>query len=210
MRIIGDVHGNMDKYTKLLKGAKTSVQVGDFGYGFIPNHIIPEYDPNHRFIRGNHDNPQVVRLEPAWIPDGTIEGDTMYIGGAWSIDWGWRTPGLNWWFDEECSENEFDLFIEKYADTKPRVMITHDCPTSIAIKMVESGFGMGSKTYYTRTGEALQKMYEIHEPEFHFFGHWHRTTVMKRNNTHFFCIGEFDFVDFDGEVVTMRDGDMYP
>jgi hypothetical protein len=58
---------------------------------------------------GNHDNPYMCKQDMVgYISDGTVEGDVMYIGGAWSIDnpvappgWYRRTAGFDWWFDEE-------------------------------------------------------------------------------------------------------------
>lgn len=35
IRFIGDVHCKWSKYEKLIKGCDRSVQVGDFGVGFI-------------------------------------------------------------------------------------------------------------------------------------------------------------------------------
>ena len=52
MRFIGDVHGKMGDYLHITDGCAESIQVGDFGAGFVP---LPSLDLRHRFIRGNHD-----------------------------------------------------------------------------------------------------------------------------------------------------------
>ena len=57
MLIIGDVHGKINEYLQLIKNRKHSIQLGDFGVGFVD---IPELPINHRFIRGNHDNPELL------------------------------------------------------------------------------------------------------------------------------------------------------
>lgn len=199
IRIIGDIHGDMNFY--LAARGEKSIQVGDYGIGFIDDDLLPEYDPNHTWIRGNHDNPSKARSRPDWIPDGLVKDDWMFVGGAWSIDWAWRTPGRNWWEDEELSTREFIQIINTYENVRPRIMVTHDAPTSVTDQMfIKAGLGIGganAKQIKTRTGEALQTMFELHQPEFHFFGHWHVTKTEKINGTTFVCIGEREVIEFD-------------
>ena len=73
------------------------------GLGFSGVYLPHDEVMNHKFIRGNHDDPQACREHPYWIKDGLIENDIMYIGGAWSIDREYRTEGVSWWRDEELS-----------------------------------------------------------------------------------------------------------
>lgn len=210
-RIIGDVHAEWNSYLKLIKDTDNefdnSVQVGDFGVGFLPpqrteemNHFLENSSKNHRFIRGNHDNPEICKTQMnGYIPDGTVDNDIMYIGGAWSIDWQYRTPGVDWWRDEECSYEELSKFIAIYENIQPRVMITHDCPTTTAYHMfVKNGTSIGGKSLHlTRTGEAFQRMIEIHQPELWIYGHWHHSCSMKIDNTFFVCLDELDYIDVD-------------
>lgn len=207
-RIIGDIHGDFYIYRMLLDDWDgQSIQVGDFGIGFAGDYWHENVNDfhkntNHSFIRGNHDNPDMCKKEMiGCIADGTVKDDVMYIGGAWSIDQNTRTPGLDWWRDEQLSQSELDMLIDVYATVKPRVMITHDCPTLAAYYMfIKDGHSISQRTMYlTRTGEALQRMFEIHQPEFHFFGHWHITKQMEINGTKFHCLGINDYVDFDLE-----------
>jgi hypothetical protein len=208
-RIIGDIHGCFNDYKAycLSNFEGPTIQVGDFGVGFGQSDYWHEsvdayhVAGGHRFIRGNHDDPKQCRNMKSWIPDGTIENHTMFIGGAWSIDHAWRTEGVSWWADEECSIEQFNQLIDIYATMRPRVMITHDCPTEAAIEMFQKpGLllgGAGAKLQKTRTASALQSMYEIHQPDFWFFGHWHITKHLKLGNTRFHCLGELDYIDFD-------------
>jgi hypothetical protein len=53
--------------------------------------------------------------------------------------------------------------------------------------------------YPNRTATALERMYKIHQPDYWFFGHWHFTKHLKLGNTHFQCIGELAYIDFDLE-----------
>lgn len=208
-RIIGDIHGHWYEYSILTQNiTHKSIQVGDFGRGFNGTYWeerANEYHKSkqHRFIRGNHDSPELCKNSSGWIHDGAVEsyGDktVMYIGGAWSIDSGYRTEGVDWWRDEELSINELNTLYDIYCITRPDIMITHDCPTLAAYSMfIKEGRTISHKTLHlTRTGEALQAMFEAHQPSYWFFGHWHITKEYNMLNTHFHCLGIDDFVDFD-------------
>ena len=64
-RIIGDIHGKLYDYQSYsihdFKGP--TIQVGDFGIGFAGQYWHDQLvewqtaNPQHRFIRGNHDDP---------------------------------------------------------------------------------------------------------------------------------------------------------
>lgn len=205
-RLIGDIHGHWHEYNHLTSTIEhCSVQLGDFGIGFNGQYwedrVVHHHSSGqHRFIRGNHDNPATCKAAmPGYIPDGTVENDVMYLGGAWSIDWQYRTEGIDWWRDEELSYRELDELISVYEAAKPRVMITHDCPSLAAYYMfIKSGNSIGGKSLHlTRTGEALQTMFELHQPEFHYFGHWHTTRSMKIEGTTFQCLGIDDYLDVE-------------
>jgi hypothetical protein len=213
-RLIGDIHGQFNSYRNYSIGNfdGPTIQVGDFGLGFGQSPYwytsvdAHQNDGTHRFIRGNHDDPVMCTTMRGFIPDGTIEGHTMFLGGAWSIDnpaappgWYRRTAGVDWWEDEQCSARDFDTFLDIYATMQPRIMITHDCPKSASHELFfRTGLVKGIE-YPNRTATALERMYKIHQPDYWFFGHWHFTKHLKLGNTHFQCIGELDYIDFDLE-----------
>lgn len=208
-RIVGDIHGKIYDYQaySLAGWNGPSIQVGDFGIGFAGDYwheSVAEWqqaNPQHRFIRGNHDNPAQCKTMPGYINDGVIENDVMYIGGAWSIDWAYRREGFDWWKDEELSIEQLNRMYDIYVTVKPRVMITHDAPTDVTYEMfVQSGLAIGgsnAKKIQTRTGQAFQAMFDAHQPEFWAFGHWHHTMQYKGGRTIFQCIGELDYVDVE-------------
>lgn len=213
-RLIGDIHGMVNDYKTFSIGnfEGPTIQVGDFGIGFGQsdywNESVNEFhrDGTHRFIRGNHDNPKMCREEMVgWIPDGKVENDVMFIGGAWSIDHAWRTPNIDWWEDEQCSEKQFEHFLDVYSTVRPRVMITHDAPIHVSDAMfTRTGLAMGgqhAKQIPNITNNRLQEMFDMHQPELWVFGHWHNTTCAMIRGTTFVCIGELDYfdVDFDAE-----------
>jgi hypothetical protein len=210
-RLIGDIHGKWLQYQNVISNpndaCSTSIQIGDFGWGFgqrqeyVDQTLNFMNSGNHRFIRGNHDNPEVCRTIPGYIEDGTVEGDTMFIGGAWSIDnpnagpgWYRRSEGYDWWPDEQCNDEQFEKFIDTYSKVKPKIMVTHDCPKSVSAQLFD--IGTLHKPYYpNRTAEAFQIMFEIHQPERWYFGHWHIDAEMMINGTMFQCISELNHTD---------------
>lgn len=191
-RYIGDVHGDMQKYLELIKGSQRSVQVGDFGIGFIPNPIDSYDTSKHRFIRGNHDNPHFCPEQPNWIADGTIEDDTMYVGGARSIDYQYRTAGYDWWPEEELNDKDLDAVFEKYINAEPRVMITHDCPHFVAEAIVDTKIE-------TRTSNCFEDMWKEHKPELWIFGHYHIPVDWTFKETRFVCLDINQAMDIDDE-----------
>lgn len=206
-RIIGDLHGKLYEYEQLIKDVDASIQLGDFGIGFSSGNYwhdkVNELHSSgkHKFIRGNHDNPTKCKDMIGYIPDAIVQNDVMYLGGAWSIDHAWRTEGVNWWADEELSEKDCKVALEVYDLVRPGVMITHDAPTNITYDMfVKQGNAFGNTMIKTRTGNLLQAMFDIHQPKYHFFGHWHTTKQAEYYGTKFHCLGECDFVDFNMET----------
>lgn len=204
LRIVGDIHGYFGQYCQIVKDAEQSVQVGDFGIGFGDlnwNQKVNEFhekNPQHKFIRGNHDSPKGCEEAPGWIMDGTITNDIMLVGGAWSIDSINRTEGVNWWREEELSQVELDRIIDTYALVQPRVMITHDCPLVASKQMfIDRNLSLisGGGSIKTRTGQAFDAMFEIHQPELWVFGHWHVSSISGIGKTKFVCLGELDYMD---------------
>lgn len=201
MRFIGDIHGDIFAYESVLNGSTESVQIGDFGIGFL-SPIQEEYvdtqlhaDGRHKFIRGNHDDPSRCKDRPGYIEDGTYdeERSILYIGGAWSIDYAWRTPGYSWWPDEELSVAELSHMHELMVHYCPRIVVTHDAPTSVAYEMFLKG--TQKKQFKTRTAEAFEGMFHRHQPELWIFGHWHEDRDMYLNSTRFVCLGINSYMD---------------
>lgn len=205
LRIIGDVHGKFRRYRELIRDVPFSIQAGDMGVGFRAYRggelawlTNPPFDSmsegRHLFIRGNHDNPEVCAKHKYWIPDGTMVDGVYCLGGAVSIDRAWRTEGLDWWPDEECSYEALERMIDDYAAIKPEVVITHDFPQSIADEIL-AAFNMRKIEDGSRTRVALERMLHKHQPREWYFGHWHQSLSVKRGRTLFTCLAELEHVD---------------
>jgi hypothetical protein len=205
VRFIGDVHGYYDRYRELIRNIPESIQVGDLGVGFRRVATGEEYSNpphyamvqgKHRFIRGNHDNPGACRRHSQYIPDGTIEGDVMFVGGATSIDKAFRVEDYSWWRDEELSIEALYEITDKYLQAKPRVMVTHECPEAVAELMLNE---QNKTKWYdpSRTRQAFNAMWEMHKPELWIFGHWHRSWDQVVLGTRFICLAELEHKDLE-------------
>lgn len=207
LRIIGDVHGKFGRYRELIRDVPFSIQAGDMGVGFralrggeIKTLANPPFDAmtegRHLFIRGNHDNPSVCQQHAYWIRDGSTVDGIYCLGGAVSIDRAWRTEGLDWWPDEECSYADLQDMIDDYAAIKPEVVITHDCPASVANEIL-AAFNMRKIEDGSVTRQALEQMLSVHQPRAWYFGHWHVSLSFVRGRTTFRCLNELEYVDVE-------------
>jgi hypothetical protein len=196
MRFIGDIHAEWPFYYNAIAGVSDSIQVGDFGVGFPdgPGRLtMPNFDHmnrgNHRFIRGNHDNPQVcTELEGYWIRDGALEEEKIFcVGGAFSIDRDFRQRDINWWEDEECSYSELCDIIDYYEKIRPEIVCTHDAP-DIIIDLFLQRHNRRKFMVNSVTRRALNEMYHIHQPKLWIHGHWHVSHQETINKTRFISL----------------------
>jgi len=188
LRVIGDVHGAADALWDAHAGHANAIQIGDMGLGFSMDDYLRDVleEKGIRFFRGNHDEPTTCQAHPRHLASGWHAKDSLFvIGGGYSIDRAYRTAGRNWWPDEEHSEPEMRALVEEFADTKPRLVLSHEAPDSVTDAMFNPTPKMVS-----RTATALQAMYAAHQPDLWLFGHWHRGREMKQGNTLFVCVGE--------------------
>lgn len=213
-RFIGDVHGKFSRYKAIIETSPhCTIQVGDMGVGFRRSNgdwdKNPPFDKmldgGHRFIRGNHDNPQVCREHQMCIPDGTVEDNMMFIGGALSIDKAYRTPGFSWWEDEELSMEELNRMIDVCEHARPEIMVTHECPEQIAAMIVgrmpdlRGGNMKMDPRFASRTRQAFEaiRQHRAFRPGLWLFGHWHVPFDEVVNGTRFICLPELAYVDVD-------------
>lgn len=226
---IGDVHGKYKQYERIIAGCQNSIQVGDMGVGFVRQdnyggegerrfYANPPHDKmkegNHRFIRGNHDNPQECYKHGQYIGDGRVEPiksikanlgagrkGTMFVGGGFSIDRAYRTEGYNWWPDEELSISELYDLKDQYGEVQPTVMVTHDCPQHVARVMIDtiSGLSNGASKIDlgSRTRDAFEGMWHAHKPKLWVFGHWHHSLDKVIDGTRFVCLAELEVKEID-------------
>lgn len=206
MHFIGDVHGKYNRYRTIIKDLPPTIQVGDMGVGFRDSHgeylASPPYDQmvagNHRFIRGNHDNPCVCASHSQWIKDGHTENSMMFVGGGVSIDREFRREGYSWWADEELSLTSLSEIVSDYCRIKPEIMVTHDCPEEIAQRILHKLTVPSVKLdprHSSRTRQAFSAMLTFHRPKLWVFGHWHISFDETIEGTRFVCLAELECRD---------------
>jgi len=202
--IVGDIHGKTNSYLKLLEHYKEpSVQIGDFGAGFVPIPVLPQ---DAWFFRGNHDSPKAARESPYYLGDWgmrTVGGVTFFfLGGAWSIDQSMRIEGRDWWRDEELSIAELNTAFDAYCEIKPDIVLSHDGP-KVATGILLNKFALHkSEPFRSRTGQALDAMYDFHQPLKWVFGHWHMRWRQTIGRTDFRCLEELGWC----QINTTKDG----
>lgn len=204
LRIIGDVHQEYAKYIALTESCDYSLQLGDMGFNYDP---IRKLDGNkHKHFFGNHDN-RDANPAPGYIGGfGTYEINGIpffFIDGGFSIDYKYRqeyerVKGVKtWWEDEELSHDAMCLALEWYKETKPELMITHECPSQIAKIIgkpdVLRNFGFDPNTFTTRTSELLQACFEAYQPTLWVFGHYHNYQDLTQGRTRFICLDQLGY-----------------
>ena len=187
MFYIGDVHGRFGRYGKIIENLPCSIQLGDMGIGFRKSRDFPRLPPAHRFIRGNHDDPEKCRRTQGYIGDwGHLsEEGTFYVSGAYSVDKDRRIPGVSWWSEEELDWANFCKAIETYKLLEPDVVISHDCPSSVIGSFAQNR----DKVARNATTGALDQMFEAHHPALWLFGHHHVSRKVQIAGTLFVCVG---------------------
>lgn len=180
MRFIGDVHGNIDQYLKLLD-CKESVQVGDMGFDYS---LIPA-SSDHKFIMGNHDNYEAGHIN--CLGDYGLHKDIFFVRGAFSVDKHCRREGIDWFSQEELSYRKMCEAIVWFEKIKPEYVVSHDCPQFLANNL------WGYESSATR--KMLGAMYEIHQPKVWVFGHHHKSIDQVVGKTRFICLPELHYID---------------
>jgi len=187
MYFIGDIHGTFPVYLNIVSRLEgESIQVGDMG--IKSNCDLPQLAGNHKFIRGNHDDPELCRRHPNYLGDFGVRDGMFFVGGAHSPDEGKRHVMVDWWPDEELTWKQWNDCVDLYSETRPDIVVTHDCPTSVAVDFFDI-HGQSS------TKKGLQALFDIHQPSLWVFGHHHRSLRRRKDGTRFVCVGEYQVFD---------------
>lgn len=187
--LVGDIHAKTGPFYSLLKKHKfpPSIQLGDFGFSTAHNwhrkHLNPE---RNKVLWGNHDDPRFL-THPHSLGDYGFEPtrSLFWVRGADSIDRADRTQGIDWWPQEELTYNALRSAIDLYEDSKPQIVISHDCPQRVRAEF----FGIREAS---RTSTALDAMLDLHQPDLWVFGHHHRSMNQMVGNTRFVCLKELE------------------
>jgi hypothetical protein len=154
-----------------------------YTYTRLPNNFIGNYG---------------VWQVPKTLPEGKNGDSIFFVRGAWSIDFAYRTVGLDIWDNEELTQDELERALKMYAEVKPSFVVTHTCPQLFERHLeLTGGYGRLIKT---RTGLALQQMFDIHKPKLWVFGHHHQELDKVIDGCRFVCLPELGFLCFDEKL----------
>jgi hypothetical protein len=173
----------------------------------------------HRFLRGNHDSPQLCRVHPNYLGEFGLDDATgfFWISGAVSVDKERRMASEAWWPDEELSDNQWARLVAEYDRLRPDFVISHECPASVNQRMLESvvpqrvtqfsseAFGYGVAAYVAEkrrcaesfTCKQMDSLLRIHRPQRWVFGHYHMAWEANIGGTHFTCLAELQAREFE-------------
>lgn len=186
MLIIGDVHGKVDEYWKIIQKHKgSSIQVGDLGFKKQHEWHLENMDnTKHKINFGNHDDYGYLD-SPHSLGNYSYDHHTklMTIRGAFSIDKEHRVEGISWWANEEMNYSEMQKCIEMYEKYKPQIVVSHDCPNSARIAL----FQLHEKSI---TSNGLQACFEANQPALWVFGHHHKPRNQEISGCRFICLAE--------------------
>jgi predicted phosphodiesterase len=196
--LIGDIHGRIDEYLKLLASLPTcsrSIALGDMYLG-RPGVHLPELLPEDKFLRGNHDDPALCRAHPNYLGDyGYLpDDDLFFVSGAQTASWRVLGNSKYWYADEELSDSDLNEAIALYKETRPKFVISHTAPSEAAREILRdlngSYFLNKHGDVESRTSRALQEMFEAHQPSAWYFGHFHLNREFLIGETKFRCLAE--------------------
>ena len=192
---IGDAHGYYDRYANIARDKDYTLQIGDLGFKYA---CLEGLDPErHKIVAGNHDNYDILPNFPHYLGDwGNVSlGGTefFFLRGAYSIDRDSRTIGMNWWSQEEITIESFMEARTFYRELKPKIVITHTCPESLAPAFLNPRYS--HRVHVTKTGWMLDELFNIHQPQLWVFGHFHVSKTIMEGRTRFTCLDELETLD---------------
>lgn len=190
MVIIGDVHGKVNEYKKIIDNTEdNSVQVGDFGFKLEHDWFLNNVDfKKHKILFGNHDYYPYIKYKHSVTKNYTMDFDKsiLYIRGAYSIDWNFRNIGYDLFTDEELTIAQFNKIVDNICEWKPKMIISHDCPLFLYEYFFKIMDGRN------RTSQALQAIFEVWQPDYWIFGHHHHSKNELIDSTKFICLAELE------------------
>jgi hypothetical protein len=191
--IIGDCHQKYRRYHEIIRQKdrhEYTIQIGDFGLSKYETLDNVDHT-KHIIIRGNHDNTILAKNYPHFLDAygymTNFNGiNFFWYSGAYSIDRQYRTIGIDYFEDEQLSIDQFMKARELYREIKPDIVLTHDCPDEVSLKILDAN----QRKYENLTGWALQELFNIHQPKKWRFGHYHKSWNMNIGDTDFRCLNE--------------------
>jgi len=196
MIIIGDIHTKLSRYHNILcrNPKEDSIQIGDYGFKEEHDWHMSNIDiDKHKVLFGNHDYYPYIDMPHSLGNFKTIpEYNMMTIRGAKSTDKYLRVEGADWFSDEELSYGQSMEVVDVYENTKPFIVLSHDCPELLYNNVF--GYDLSLEKNKSITSQLLQAIFEIHQPSLWIFGHHHRHIDVQIEGTRFICLPELSYM----------------
>lgn len=214
--LLGDIHGEawvLQKKTDAAveSGATALIQVGDFGVWSWswPKFAALDYKLPVYFIEGNHEYfPMLYCMDPdqrcfPTVPSqlhyqlrgtvATIDGKRIgFLGGGASVDKAWRTPGGDWFKEEEISAADADKLLVN-ANGHIDLLVTHVPPQSITQKHFDANelrmFNL-PPTWRDPSMDQVERVWQSLDKPPLICGHMHRSVYDAEENVRILDINE--------------------
>ena len=202
----------MEQIEVVLQKGDTIIVNGDFGVGFWGScsrseegfyDYLAARDYTVLFIDGNHENFEKLSDFPVEIWHGgrvhkirnnvihlmrgevcEIEGHTIFaMGGGYSLDKDYRTPGVSWWPQEMPSDEEYALCEKTLEENGWQVdyVLTHDAPSRF-LDFTALALGESNRLHLFLDKILLKLHYEKW-----FFGCYHKDVALSTKSRCVFC-----------------------
>lgn len=188
------------------------IACGDFGYWphiswgekFVQSigRMAQETQIKFYWVDGNHENHDLIDdlvkthgadspipLDNDWfyyIPRGCrfdINGyKVMGYGGAYSVDWEYRTEGISWWRQELINEYALD----EIANEKVDILVTHEAPLGKEISYKDE------IPVSVHQRELVSLIQSKVTPDLHVCGHHHTRETWNNGDTEVHVLGRDD------------------
>lgn len=147
------IPGNHEDYDRL-----HSWPINDAGFYEQPEH------PNIWYAPRGH----------VWVHSGKV---VAALGGAFSIDKGWRYEGISWWPQEEITIEDVEALSTNLNGRKVDLFLSHDCPDGVVPSpLVNKQFTLPQdlEDESLRQRQILRLAVDIAKPTLLVHGHWHK------------------------------------
>ena len=230
--VMGDTHGEWGLLNTFLNKKKPDILVvcGDFGHW--PGVAFASYkkikNPNTKiyWCDGNHENHYDLRdrLNKGdarrilavgdniyYVPRGRMLelpflGNTLFLGGAFSVDKEWRTPGFDWFPEETLRESDISWISPRL---EVETVISHTTPNEFNPHMYNKELQhlpWHRDKSQDPSHEVLSKVLWKYKPKNWYYGHYHTydTGVHWATETHWTALSDIgsryrNFVTFEGD-----------
>ena len=187
--VLGDIHGHFDRVNHLIQRERPDIvlQCGDFGYwpqlGEAEWQKLDTSATRFYFCDGNIDDivslqalsqarRQPVEISPGvfYMPRGSTltlpdSRRALFIGGAMSRDKHQRSPGVDWFPEEQLCDQDLCGLPAPPVD----IVISHTCPAEFTV----SHFKVNTAEEEDISRQYLSAVLNRYAPPLWFFGHWH-------------------------------------